>query len=310
MAAFLSSASPASSLPSSASSPAPASAPRYEPSLRAPRWIPSLPGAAATLRVGALLALTATLAVLAPGAHAQVFGDRDPAAASSTTLGLGVAGAFRQRPYAGADRKNDVVPVLFVESPWFRLSGGAADLKLWRHQFAPGNSLEASARLKYEPEGYKAGDSPALAGMDKRKDAFLGGGALAWRTPWVDVGAEWVADLAGDSKGQKLSLQVEHRFTLGPLGVTPRAKAQWLDRKYVDYYFGVRAAEVLPGRALYLGEAATTAEAGVRVDYAIGRRHSVFIDASVTRLPDEIRQSPIVSRKDSSRLAVGYLYRF
>lgn len=265
---------------------------------------------AAPMRLGALALLAASLAALAPSAHAQVFGDPDPAAASSTTMGLGIAGAIRQRPYTGADRKNDAVPVLFIESQWFRLSGGAADVKLWRHQFAPGNSLEASARLKYEPEGYKASDSVALAGMEKRKDAILGGGALAWRTPWVDVGAEWVADVAGDSKGQKLSLQVEHRFALGPLGVTPRAKAQWLDKKYVDYYYGVRAAEVQPGRSLYLGEAATTAEAGVRVDYAIGRRHMVFIDASVTRLPDEIRQSPIVSRKDTSRLAVGYMYRF
>lgn len=263
-----------------------------------------------TAHLGALLVLSTTLSIMAAPAKAQVFGDRDPAAATSTTLGLGVAGAFRQRPYLGADRKNDVVPVLFVESQWFRLSGGAADVKLWRHQFAPGNSLEASARLKYEPDGYKASDSPALAGMAKRKDAMLGGAALSWRTPWVDLGAEWVADVAGQSKGQKLSLQAERRFGFGALGVTPHAKAQWLDKKYVGYYYGVRAEEVQAGRPLYLGESAMTAEAGLRVDYAIGRQHMVFIDASVTRLPDEIRQSPIVGRKDTSRLVLGYMYRF
>ena len=57
-------------------------------------------------------------------------------------------------------------------------------------------------------------------------------------------------------------------------------------------------------------EPAFTTELGLRADYAIARQHTVFIDASVTRLPDEIRQSPIVGRKDTSRLAVGYLYRF
>ena len=267
---------------------------------------PPTPPVAATH--AALLALSLT--ALAAPAHAQVFGDVDPAAASGTQWGLGIGVASRQRPYADADRKNNVLPMLSVENRWFRLAGPAADVKLWRHAFGPGNSLEAGLRLKYEDEGYKAGDSPVLAGMDKRKGSFLGGGALTWKTPWIDLGAEWVADLSNESKGRKLGLQASHRLGWGVLGVTPRVKAQWLDKKYVDYYYGVRASEVTADRALYTGKSAMTTELGLRVDYAIARQHTVFIDASVTRLPDEIRQSPIVGRKDTSRLAVGYLYRF
>lgn len=256
----------------------------------------------------ALLALS--LAALATPAHAQVFGDVDPAASSGTQWGLGIGVASRQRPYAEADRKNNVLPMLSVENRWFRLAGPGAEVKLWRHSFGPGNSLEAGLRLTYEDAGYKASDSPVLAGMDKRKDSFLGGGALGWKTPWIDLGAEWVADLSNESKGQKLSLQASHRLGWGVLGVTPRVKAQWLDKKYVDYYYGVRASEVTADRAFYAGKSAMTTELGLRVDYAIARKHVVFFDASVTRLPDEIRQSPIVGRKDTSRLAVGYLYRF
>ncbi|MDH0865008.1 MipA/OmpV family protein [Mitsuaria sp. GD03876] len=261
------------------------------------------------VRLGAAL-LALSLAALAAPVRAQAFGDADPEVSSSTQWGLGIGFASRQRPYAEADRKNSVIPVLYVENRWFRLAGGSADAKLWRHQFAPGNSLSASLRLKYDDEGYKASDSPLLAGMDKRKASFLGGGALTWTTPWVELGAEWLSDVSSESKGQKLSLQAEHRFGVGEFGVRPRVKAQWLDKKYVDYYYGVRAHEVAPGRALYTGESAMTTELGLRVDYAIARRHVVFIDASVTRLPDEIRQSPIVSRKNTSRVALGYLYRF
>lgn len=254
--------------------------------------------------------LALSLAALAAPAQAQVFGDVDPTVSASTQWGLGVGVASRQRAHAGADRKNNVLPLLYAENHWFRLAGAGAEAKLWRHQFAPGNSLSAGLRLKYEDEGYKASDSPLLAGMDKRKGSFLGGAGLSWDTPWVDLDVEWVSDLSNESKGQKLSLQVEHRFGWGAWGVTPRAKAQWLDKKYVDYYYGVRAHEVAPGRALYLGQSATTTELGLRLDYTLARKHTVFVDASVTSLPDEIRHSPVVSRKDTSRVAVGYLYRF
>ncbi|MNV84906.1 MltA-interacting protein MipA [compost metagenome] len=49
---------------------------------------------------------------------------------------------------------------------------------------------------------------------------------------------------------------------------------------------------------------------GARVDYLIQSRHSVFLDVSATRLPDEIRNSPIVDRSSVSRASVGYMYRF
>ncbi|WP_416762136.1 MipA/OmpV family protein [Roseateles sp. So40a] len=261
---------------------------------------------AQALSLGSVLLLGA----VATPAHAQLLGDLDPQVQPGLQTGLGIAVASRQLPYAGVDRKNNALPVLLVENRWFRLAGGNADLKLWREGFSTQHSLSAGLRLKYDDEGFKASDSPLLAGMDKRKASVWGGGALTWQTPWVQLGAEYVGDLSGESKGQKFSLQADRRFGFGAWGLTPRVKAQWLDKKYVDYYYGVHAHEVTASRALYTGQSATTAELGLRVDYAIARSHLVYIDASVTRLPDEIRQSPIVSRKDTSRVVLGYMYRF
>ena len=119
-----------------------------------------------------------------------------------------------------------------------------------------------------------------------------------------------LADLSGNSKGQKLQLQADRRFAWNGFSLTPRVQAQWLGKKYVDYYFGVRAAEATPSRAAYAGQAAMAIEAGLRMDYAVNSNHSVFLDLSATRLPGEIKLSPIVDRSSSSRVAVGYMYRF
>ncbi len=227
---------------------------------------------------------------------------------SAWALGLGVA--TRQQPYADADSKTNVLPLLFYENRWVRFAGTTADLKLWRQAVAPSQEITGGLRLRYDLTGYEASDSPRLAGMAERKGGLWGGAVLAWRNPLVQLSLDWTADLSGHSKGQKLQLQADRRFALGSVGVTPRLAAQWQDKKYVDYYFGVRTQEALADRPVYFGRSATTLEGGLRLDYAFSGRHQVFLDLSVTGLPSEIKDSPLVDRSSLSRVAVGYLYRF
>jgi outer membrane protein len=262
-----------------------------------------------------VIALAAVLACSSLSAFAQTPAEDASSssvgdAATPSRWGLGLGVASRQRPYAGVERKNNVLPVLYFENRWVRVAGAGAEFKLARHAFSPTQALSGGLRLKYDDDGYEADDSPRLGGMDERKGGFWGGAVATWHNPIVQLSAEWLADLSGHSKGQKFLLQAERRFAWGSFSLTPRVQAQWLDKKYVDYYYGVRAHEVLPDRVAYAGASALAAEAGLRMDYALNARHAVFVDLSATRLPDEITLSPIVERRNASRVAAGYLYRF
>lgn len=260
------------------------------------------------------LGALAGMAVLGHAA-AQSGPERQPppataGASSSTQWSLGLAANVRQLPYRGADNKTRALPVLYVENAWLRVAGPNADLKLGTWQLGPAHTLSFTGRVRYALDGYKAGDAPVLQGMDKRKDGLWGGGAVDWNTPFARLSADWTADLSGNSKGQMLQLQLDRRFGFGQLSLTPRLQARWLDKKYVDYYYGVRAAEARPDRPAYSGESAMLLQAGLRLDYALQPRHAVFLDLSTTRLPDEIRNSPLVGRSSLSSATVGYLYRF
>lgn len=252
----------------------------------------------------------AVLGALAPALCWSQSSAAEAAPVDTSRWALGLGGATRQFAYAGMERKTQVLPLLYFENRWVRVAGVNAELKLLRQGFGDAQDVTAGLRLRYDNEGFDAGDSAQLAGMDERKGGFWGGTTATWRNPVVQLSAEWVADLSGHSKGQKLLLQADHRFGWGGFGLTPRVQAQWLDRKYVDYYFGVRDHEVTPGRAAYAGQAALAVETGVRMDYTLTSRHSVFLDLSGTRLPNEIKLSPIVDRKTTTRAAFGYLYRF
>lgn len=250
----------------------------------------------------------AVLAAASIPAMAASVESETPAQTSQWAIGAGALS--RQLPYAGADRKNTALPLLFYDSRWLRVSGANAELKLFSKSFDARNELSLNPLLKYEIAGYEADDSPRLSGMGERHSSFWGGAAATWRNPLARLSAEWVADLSNNSKGQKFALQVDRRFTWGALSVTPRLQGQWLDDKYVDYYFGVRPSEARAGRPSYVGKSSMTLETGLRLDYLMNTRHAFFVDVSATRLPDEISSSPLVDRNNVSRIAAGYLYRF
>jgi len=246
------------------------------------------------------------------GAQAQPDSDAaiEAAEPAPTGLGLGLAFNSRQSPYAGVDRKNRVLPLLTYENSWFRFVGLGGEFKLGHVALAPADDLSFALKVDYHLDAYKSSDSAALAGMAARKGGVWGGGVVSWRNPIAQVRAEWSADLSGHSKGQALSLGAEHRFGFGPVGLTPHVRAQWQDGNAVDYYYGVRDTEALPGRPAYAPGAATTLEGGLRTDFTFARHQSVFLDLSVVHLPGAIKDSPIVEHANLSSVSVGYLYRF
>ena len=220
--------------------------------------------------------------------------------------GLGFAVGSIRRPYQDVDSQTIALPILIYENRWLSVAGPVVDLKL------PATSaFSLRLRARFEPGlGYEADDSPALAGMQERKAGAWIGGAVLWHTGIVDVAAEWLGDVSGYSEGQRATLGLQRRFPLGAFSITPRIEGVWLDRRNASYYYGVRAQEALAGRASYEADSTVNTRLGVRVDYRIGARHSLFLDLSSTRLGEAIEDSPIVERSNSSSSILGYTYLF
>ncbi|HEY9026638.1 MAG TPA: MipA/OmpV family protein [Burkholderiaceae bacterium] len=228
-----------------------------------------------------------------------------PAASGSSSWALGVAIGISQRPYRDADNKTLALPLLMYENRWVRFGGTGLDLKL-----PSAGPVSFALRARYSFDGYDADDAPILNGMEDRKSSFWLGGAARWHNPVVDVSAEWVGDASSHSKGQQFKLVLERGFRAGAFEFTPRLGASWLDRKYVDYYYGVTAAEVRADRPFYEGKSTVNAEVGLRTVYGLAPRHALTLDLSTTRLGSAIQDSPLVGRRNVSSARFGYVYRF
>ncbi|WP_240936458.1 MULTISPECIES: MipA/OmpV family protein [Hydrogenophaga] len=219
--------------------------------------------------------------------------------------GIGLGADVRQQPYRGVDNASTGIPLVYFENHWVRVMGPSAELKL-----PSAGPFAFRLKARYSDEGYKPSDSAALAGMAEREDGIWLGGEVIWQTPYLNLSAELMGDASSHSEGRQFRLQADRRFDFGAFSVTPRLAAIRLDREYVGYYHGVGAAEATAGRPAYGGEAATNVEAGLRVDYRLDAKQTVFLDLRSTRLGSAIADSPLVDRSRVSGVRVGYFYRF
>ncbi|HSI60725.1 MAG TPA: MipA/OmpV family protein [Ideonella sp.] len=263
--------------------------------------VPTAASAQRAVTLAGLASLTlATLSLLPLAASAQ-----EAATEGGSQWGLGLGAAITRKPYRGIDNDTQALPLILYENRWVSLAGPRLDLKL-----PSAGPVAFTLRARYAGDGYEADDAPILGGMAERKAGFWVGGTATWRNPIADLSAEWLGDASGKSKGQQFNLTLERGFNAGNFRLTPRVAAKWADRKYVDYYYGVTAAEARSDRAFYEGDATVNLELGLRVAYAFTPKQSAFVDLSGTRLGSAIKDSPLVDRSSESGLRLGYLYRF
>ena len=248
----------------------------------------------------------ASIAVALVAGSAPILASAQQAADAATPWGVGLAAASFQRPYAGAANKTIAFPALSFENDYIKLAGAGIDLKL----FSAG-PVNFALRTKYAlGDGYKSGNAPILEGMADRKGSLWTGPAASWNNDVANVSVEVLADVLRKSKGVQGRLNLDHNLRAGSFVFTPHAAAVFLDKKYVDYYYGVAPSEARPNRPAYEGKSTVNLEGGFRTAYLFDAADSVFLDLSATALGKAITDSPLVDRKFTAGVVLGYLYRF
>ncbi|HEX7866123.1 MAG TPA: MipA/OmpV family protein [Variovorax sp.] len=252
-----------------------------------------------------VIAVGAACAACLSPAWAHLAAGTSSSSDAASQWGVGIGVSMERKAYREFNDKTQAMPMLTYENKWVSVAVPGVDVKL-----PSAGPVSLRLRARYAGDGYEANDSPYLAGMNKRKGGIWLGGAAIWHNDIANLSAELLADGSGNSKGTRFEVQIDRRFSSGVLGFTPRLAAHWVDRKYVDYYYGVTGAEARSDRAAYAGKATASIEVGLRVDYAVASNQTVFLDVSATRFGSGIKNSPLVSRSNQAGVRLGYLYRF
>lgn len=153
--------------------------------------------------------------------------------------------------------------------------------------------------------GFRSGDGPRLAGMQQRHTSAEAGPSVEWDTPLASVNVAYFGDVTGVSKGTSLRGSVYKQLIDTPQwDVGPYAGVERISRRVARYYFGVPAAEALPGRPFYQPGAASNWTLGVSGAYKFNASYALMFGVQNTRLGGAAARSPIV---DTRNARLGYL---
>jgi outer membrane protein len=224
-------------------------------------------------------------------------------ATNVTHWGLGAGVGYEQAPYKSYGAKYSPLPLFYFDDKWVHAAGTTIDLKIGKW-----SNVLFSLRGQYAiGDGYKGSDAAVLNGMQTRNGAFWYGPALSWHTAYGTLSGEL---LTGGNKGQKASVEFGKAFAFSNLSIEPHVGFDWLSRKYVDYYYGVRSNEVRPGRGEYNGKSTYDVSIGTKFDYQVTRHQLATLDLGVSYLGSGITDSPIIGKKFVPEVKLGYLYQF
>jgi outer membrane protein len=166
--------------------------------------------------------------------------------------------------------------------------------------------MSADARF-----GWDADDGKLTKGMNDRDFSVDMGPILRWQTDYGTINAQWGFDVGGASKGQNIQLQfIRSLYRSESLRINGMVGLQWNNKKFNDYYFGVDADEVRPGRPVYEAGAGVQYQIGISGMYSVKKDHALFFGVVANRLSNEQGDSPIVETKTQPMGFIGYSIGF
>lgn len=223
------------------------------------------------------------------------------------SVGAGVI--VTKDPYKGIKTDTNGIPIFLYRTDRLSLYGPMMSYSLFEDE---GWEIDALAKIRFE--GYEEDDSRFLQGMDDREWTLELGGSLSKTFTLGNITADFAADILNEHKGHELRLYYSYDFRdilKGPaLTMTPNIGLSYRSRQLNDYYYGVRASEVIAGRPEYNVGDSTGLIAGLRINYMYSENLSLMGLISFEWLGDEIKNSPIVDENHIESFLLGIMYRF
>ncbi|MCH8250198.1 MAG: MipA/OmpV family protein [Proteobacteria bacterium] len=222
---------------------------------------------------------------------------------------IGVAVTGEQNPYSGSENGAYAYPYLtsFRDSvftdDWFLIREGDLGVR-WVSK--SGWELGAVGRIQTLGLGNTKADD--LLGIADRKWTLEVGPTIGWRGWPVHIYFKTYAEVSDRHEGliSQLALSLPMEWSRGYF--VPSIELIQQTGDYVNYYYGVTAAEATPTRPAYSGDAATNLAFKARWGYALSEKWLLSGAVGLEQLDSTITNSPIVDQDNiwSARIGLAY----
>jgi outer membrane scaffolding protein for murein synthesis (MipA/OmpV family) len=222
---------------------------------------------------------------------------------------LGVGAMVDSRYSGGSSYDTFPVPLAAIE-----IAGGIAYIDYWQaglyvlsnEKKNLGLAIVATPRL-----GFNQHDGPLLEGMRSRRSSIEMGLSVDYGfSDTLGVSLGYLHDVVSASDGAIVRfLGYKHVDFSERFGVDAFVGVERLNARLANYYYGVGADETTAARAFYQPGAGTDVSAGLHFNFDFGRKSTLLFGYEVTRLGNELANSPIAERRFSNLFYFGYGWR-
>lgn len=230
------------------------------------------------------------------------------AGATAAELSLGGGIAYNESIYKGYNQNNHFAPLVHYESASVYFRQTTLGLVVARD---PRNELSLTA--SWLPWAFSPGnnDDAAMKQLDKRNTTAMAGAAWYHHQRWGSLKLAAAADVLDNSNGWTAEATLFRVLPMGRLTLTPSVGISYFDDKFNQYYYGISPAESRrSGLATYSAKGGWNPFVGVSAKYALTGNLALNLGAIYTVLPDALKDSPMVDRRDSTALLAGVTWRF
>ena len=222
---------------------------------------------------------------------------------------VGGGAVITQNPYKGIDTEVHGIPIILYKTERFSIFGPRMSYSLFEDE-----GWEISSLAEVRLEGYDESDSHFLQGMDDREWTLELGPSLSKTLAFGTLTADFAADILNEHQGYEFRLSYSYDFSnilnIPALMLTPNIGVNYRSRQLNDYYYGVRASEVIAGRPEYDVGDSVGLMVGAGIYYILSENMSLMGMISFEWLGDEIKNSPIVDEDYLEAFLLGMIYRF
>ncbi|MEP1471587.1 MAG: MipA/OmpV family protein [Halieaceae bacterium] len=237
----------------------------------------------------------------------------EPVPEGTLAIGMGLrwsSSPYKNIDFAGSveqDNKSDLMPFYYYEGRYLFSHGSTAGLHLLKDQ-----SFSLDGIVAYRFNRLEASADEYFAGIVDREQTLDGGIRGTVKSDWGDISLTWVTDMQNTHNGEEWDLTYRYTWHNEKWSLSPFASYLYWDDKLSDYYYGVTSLESEASGILPAYETGSTSfgRIGINTSYRWSKRMRLFANLSLDRLPDDVKDSPLVEDDYAFSTMVGMAYSF
>ncbi len=219
---------------------------------------------------------------------------------------LGIGTAISESPYHGVDNDPLPFPMVTYHSDTFYIQALEIGYKIVNVKMLKFNAIINPVLRNLDPD-----DSQYLNGMEKRDRTIDAGFKLAIKPiPLISFSAKALHDTLGVHEGYRTELKASVLIPFNKSFIIMLNHArQKYSSDYINYYFGVKANEATASRSEYIPASSNISATGVNFIYNITDKVQTNLGITRNKLGDEIKNSPIVDKDETTSYFLSLTYK-